>query len=180
MSMNETENALAELKAIARASSDIREFQRAVVAGNLMDLSNREGHRFGRIAPFYPEPDDGYLTVRELVAQHQLIRYPTIGGTPELRRQLRSVGHGASHVVIYRGGVPAGAEIEVGDFVTLDRETAELYVGSGDRGPGLVHRKVPVSDVVWGRADYSEWHYSPRSLREAIGDLQSFFRRTKK
>ena len=141
---------------------------------HLSDLSDRVRHRYGRIAPHYP--DSQYLTVPELVEQHELIRYPqAIGGTPELRRQLRAVGHGAKNVVIYRGGVPDGAEIEPGDFVTLDQASAALYVGSEGRGPGLVQRTVPVGDVVWGGADYSEWHYSPQALRDAICDLDSFY-----
>ena len=170
----ESAQAWRDLDKIAKDAATKDDFRRSAVAGNLMDLSNRAGHRFGRAVPVYA--DEPYLTVPELVEQHDIAAYPqSVGDNTELRRQLLAVAGGKGTVTIYRGGMPEGADIEVGDFVALDRQTAGQYVESEGRDTGFVSKEVPVEDVVWGNADYSEWAYSPKDFREAVGSLEAFY-----
>ena len=172
----ESRKAWEELDAIAKEAPTKESFRDAIAAGHLMDLSDRGRHRFGRaVATFASDPDE-YIELAEFVEQQGFGDNPHWAThEPELQGSLRRIGRGAKTVRIWRGGVPEGAEIEVGDFVAIDRATAAQYPGHEGRDKGLVSKVVPVEDVVWGNADASEYHYSPRDFREAVGTAEEFY-----
>lgn len=62
--------------------------------------------------------------------------------------------------------------IKIGDYVALDKSYAVMHGESlivwGQRYPTykIVSKRIPISDVIWGQADWNEWTYSPQSIRQ--------------
>ena len=174
----ESAKAWEELDALAKESPSNDEFRKSVTARHLTDLEDRGKHRFGRSVASRKDEADEFSTIPEVIEQHGLAAHlDDVGDYPELKRQIAAVARGKKTVKIYRGGLPEGADIEIGDFVTLDRSYVDLYEGHEGRGTRMVTKDVPVEDVVWGNADYTEWHYSPKDFREAVGTLEDFYDR---
>ena len=113
------------------------------------------------LVPVYK--DEPYQTVPELVEEQEIEAYPqVVGDFPELKKQLLAVARGKKTVTIYRGGLPKGADIDVGDFVALDRKSAEQYVASEGSGAPDYGIDARYEGDVWWQGDYSEWEPDER------------------
>jgi hypothetical protein len=64
-------------------------------------------------------------------------------------------------VTIYRWTTAKQWEMMPWDFVTFSKD----YALSHNEGAKLLTKKVPAKDVVWQWNDFSEWIYSPESMR---------------
>lgn len=167
-------SAVPELYAVADLAGSASDFRKSISSEGLMDISNREMHRLGRILDWDPDwPQMSVATLdEELLYDIELMDPPTAQAIREAKR--------TGTVTMYRA-VPSGVdEIEPGDYVALNREYAETHAGSileghQERDAAILTREVPAEDVVWGEADASEFAYSPASIRETFGTVNEFY-----
>ena len=166
-----------KLTQLANESETWDDFKKKVRQGNLMDLSSPELHRFGRAVPVYA--DEPYEDIQHIVenipSYVEDIKYTN-------KATYQQVTGKSDTVTAYRA-VPkefADQGIRPGDYVSLDKEYAKLH-GRGKEGKDFVvlKEKLPKKDVVWGQADFNEWAYSPRELREQTGSLEEFYNKVK-
>lgn len=174
--------ALNFLRSEAELHDTAESFVDSLTGSNLMDLSNRERHRFGRAVASYP--DERRVSLEEVAADPGLQSHVGAGDWIQrdsmYRSESRAIYGGGDTVTIYRG-VPTGVgEISIGDWVAIDPEYARISGESNNlAGYQVVAMQVPKSDVVWGEADLREWVYSPRELREQVGNLTDFWKARK-
>lgn len=161
--------------AAADASEDYRQFRRTVTQQGMMDISNRELHRFGRaFARSEDEPlpdlqnmDDGQL---------QAIR----GRDPATFQAIQEARDGDGQITMYRA-VPEEAEnIDVGDYVALNRDYVERHrenvlEGQQDTEAQILEEQVPIEDVAWQQGAADEFIYTPKAYREEFGTLEGFY-----
>jgi len=133
-------------------------YRRAYTAEHLMDLSNPQNHRIGRIIEDGVDDD----TARYMDAKYTADMYGSRGNNEyKYQREARvpDVKSEDDMVTIYRGADPAQKEMMPGDFVSFNREYA---LGHGDN---LLRMQVPARDVVFQGNDFHEWIYSPEAMR---------------
>lgn len=142
---------------------------------HLMDLSNQELHRWGRAIPSYA--DEPYTDIGQIIQDAN--RPGSYLSTMKYSNpvEYRAVSSPKDTITIYRA-VPenAGDEIRIGDYVALDKRYAQMHLESvleGEQGVNgkIISKTVPKKDVIWGNADFTEWAYSPKDLRDKYPSL---------
>jgi len=172
-----------ELKVLAESIKNyknVAEFRKAYTQSHLMDLSNPEMHRWGRaLAPYKDAP---HVDIPQIISDG---KYPGSYLTTikyEYPQIYRSIVSPSDKITVYRA-VPedkAGEGIQIGDYVALDREYAQMHLTSvleGEQGikGKIISNSVPKSDIIWGNADFREWVYSPKKIRDYAGSLEEFY-----
>ncbi|MFA6358766.1 MAG: hypothetical protein WCY09_08950, partial [Candidatus Omnitrophota bacterium] len=135
----------------ARKYKSADDFENAVTQNDLMDLSNPQLHRIGRI---FSDSGNG---IQDLIAINKIYSkdlpsYPTAN--------VPRVSNPETTVTVYRSAHAEAKGIEAGDYVSFSKD----YANSHDRGQ-LISKKVPAKDVIWQGNDFNEWVYSPNSIR---------------
>lgn len=161
--------------AAAQASEDYKQFRKTVTQAGMMDISNRELHRFGRAfarSEDEPLPDAANMDQGELDA----IR----GRDPVTAQAIEEARQGDGELTMYRA-VPEEAEnIDVGDYVALNRDYVERHrenvlEGQQDESAQILEETVPLEDVAWQQGAADEFIYTPKEYRERFGTLEGFF-----
>ncbi len=169
---------LEPLVRLAQSSFTFDDFRRAVTQTHLMDLSDPDNHRWGRAFRGYD--DEEQIDVAQILETGQYLEdirltYPQI-------YWLITKSH-FPWIRIYRAvPYPGTQKIRIGDYVAIDPEYARMHGRSVLRGEqktgyrvvSMLAQKV---DVIWDEADFQEWVFSPRVLREEVGSLKSFWER---
>lgn len=153
---------LAPLSREIQKYSNAKEFEKAYTMSNMMDLSDPEKHRFGRIFS-----DNGEGKIENLVDINKIYS-KDIGAYPDAK--VPRVLNPNKKVTIYRSAQESANEILPGDWVSFSKDYAESH----NRGK-LISVEVPAKDVVWAQGDFNEWVYSPSKIREKYKDLQDFY-----
>jgi len=160
------------------------EFREAFTQEHLTDLSDYHKHRWGRaICPYADEVD--YVSVADVEKNKEVGGYlDTI--KYEYPNIYKKIINSKDAIEIYRA-VPKDtpSELAVGDYVALNKEYAELHgegVLKGQFGLDykIISQTVPKEDVIWGQADFAEWIYSPKKVRDVAVSLEDFFETVKK
>lgn len=144
----------------ARKYKSADEFAEVYQAKSIMDLSDRERHKFGRLLEDWVDED----TMRYMDAKYTADIYWSRGNNQYKRQRDANVPDVKSPddiVTIYRWTVKSQNKIEPWDFVTFNKD----YALSHNEWAKLITLKVPAKDVVRQWADFSEWIYSPEKLR---------------
>lgn len=157
-----------ELKALYEDAvnyDSAQEFYDAYTADDLLDLSNPEKHRFGRLLEDGVNEDTNlYENVAEMAKYYGSAGINQYKYEPEAK--VPDTQNPDEMVTIYRGTVPEQESMQVGDFVSFSKE----YALSHNDGQKLLTLEVPARDVVWQGNDLHEWIYSPESVRGATYD----------
>lgn len=154
------------------------EFKRAYQAEHLMDLSDPDKHRFGRLLEDGVDEDTG----KYMDAKYTADIYGSRGNNQykyEREANLPDVKSPDELVTIYRGTVKEQKEMLPGDFVSFSRE----YALGHNNGEKLLVKRVPAKDVVFQGNDFMEWIYSPEKLRggnKYIGGLTEIWNKANK
>lgn len=140
------------LVAEAKKYKSAEEFVKAHEQSDLMDLSDRNKHRFGRI---WNETGEGIQDLTDISKQYSKdLKYTPDANVPIVLNPEQTV-------TIFRS-VPKGIkDIEAGDYVSFSKN----YAASHERG-GLIKLEVPAKDVIWQGNDFNEWVYSPQKIRK--------------
>jgi hypothetical protein len=138
-------------------------FVKALRQDGLMDLSNRNLHRFDRLDTIAKaEPDELryiYPTVKEVFKE-----YPReVAITPGLK----DVNPNAAKVTIYRSTL--GKTIEPGDYVSFDRSYAATHIRT--TADKVIKQSVSPLDVRWQGNDMAEWIYAPQKTLDVMKNL---------
>lgn len=165
------------------------DFISAYTQGHLTDLSDPAKHRWGRALPMYRDepltdlaaivvgaadaPGGGYM-------EDIRVTYPDT--YQKIHSSLRRAGGIEGATITAWRAVPEDApdQIQVGDYVALEKSYAQMHLDAvlqgeqGVRGK-LVKAEIPLKDVVWGEADFAEWAYSPRGLRKRYPSLSDVY-----
>jgi hypothetical protein len=153
------------LKNSAKNYKTAEEFAKDYQATSLLDLSNPEKHRIGRLLEDGVNEDTNRYSDAKYTADIYGSR-----GMNEYKYQkdanLPDVKNSDDPVIIYRSTVKAQKKILPGDFVSFSKE----YALSHNNGENLLKIKVPAKDVVWQGNDFNEWIYSPEKLRGEVYD----------
>jgi hypothetical protein len=147
------------------------EFSLAFTANSLMDLSNPEKHRFGRL--FETSGDDVQQDAYQMANEYgsrgnNHYSYETSANVPD-------VSSPNEKVTIYRGTVKAQKNMLPGDFVSFSKE----YALNHNNGEKLLKKTVPAKDVIWQGNDLHEWIYSPAKIRKNFSSLEDFYTKVK-
>lgn len=170
---------LNDLAQAAKESEDSASFVRKFRQSNLQDLSDQENHRWGRaISPYKGEP---FADLKEIYENQQYME--TIKGeSPSAYRAIKSP---TKNITVWRA-IPADAadKIRIGDYVALEKRYADMHAKlalEGEQGikSKVISATVPKEDVVWGDADWNEYAYSPKKIREFAPSLEEFFENIK-
>ena len=178
---NSIEAAIRELSELARQSHTFENFSSRLRQAHLTDLSNPTFHRWGRAIPVYA--DEPYTDLLDILrdrhnpgSYHETIKYEA----PEVYRAINRAVH-TGQITMYRA-VPREIQgpIQIGDYVALDPEYArgharQVIQGEQGRPAKILKKTVPLEDVVWGDADFNEWAYSPKTLRESVRSLEDLY-----
>lgn len=144
------------------------DFVRDFTASDLLDLTNPQKHRFGRL---FDQAEDGRImdTVDTVKQYRQDLQYYPDANVP-------MVTNPNARVTIYRGTVKDQKSMLPGDFVTFSRD----YALTHNEGQKLLKKTVPAKDVIWQGNDFNEWVYSPASIRSKYSSLEDFYQKEKK
>jgi hypothetical protein len=167
----------------AKKYPTFEDFRTAFTQKHLTDLSNPEKHIWGRALSGYS--DEPLTDISEIIknqnnpgSYYSTIKY----SHPEVFKKISSP---ENTITMYRA-VPfnIGNNIRIGDYIALDKKYAILHgesVLKGEQGIDykILSKKVSKEDVVYGGADFSEWTYSPKKLREEGKSLQNIFEKSK-
>jgi hypothetical protein len=162
----------------ARKYKSADEFRKDYQASHLMDLSNPEKHRYGRLL------EDGVdeTTGKYMDAKRSADMYGSRGNNEYKYQREANVPDVKSKdelVTIYRGTKKTQKEMLPGDFVSFNKE----YALSHNEGEKLLTMKVPAKDVVFQGNDFHEWIYSPEKLRggeDYTGGLEKIWKEAQK
>lgn len=172
------QNDIAFLKSIVNDYEFQDDFVHEMHSEGLMDLSNRELHRFGRAID-----EDGFTVATIPQSALQDIWHQS-QGSDDLSLQYKAIYDAINTtdntIIIYRA-VPVDVnDIEIGDYIALNPKYAEdhqksVLEGQFKQTGKLLSKTVKKEDVIWGGADYTEWAYSPKAFRDAIGAFEEFY-----
>lgn len=146
-----------------------KEFEDAHTQSDLMDLSNPEQHRFGRI---FSDSGEGIQDLVDINNVYGKGKHSTLDDYKEAN--VPRLSNPEQKVTIYRSAHNEAKNIEAGDYVSFNKEYAENH----DRGK-LISLEVPAKDVIWQGNDFNEWIYSPKEIRDKYTDLQDFYDKNK-
>lgn len=149
---------LKQLVSDASKYESANDYRKAYVAEHLMDLSNPQNHRIGRLIEDGVDED----TMRYMDAKYTADMYGRRGNNEykyQREAMVPDVNTPDDMVTIYRGTDPAQKDMIPGDFVSFNRDYA---AGHGDN---VLSMRVPARDVVFQGNDFHEWIYSPERLR---------------
>lgn len=155
------------------------EFRKAVSQSHLMDLSNPEKHNIGRAFAHYK--DEPLTDISDVLRDKD--RPGSYLSTMKYSNpvEYRAISSPGETIKIYRA-VPenVGDEIRIGDYVALDKKYAQMHLDSVLEGEQatkgkIISMEVPKKDIIWGEADFTEWAYSPRELRDKYPTLDDIY-----
>jgi len=159
----------------AQASDDYQQFRKTVSQQGMMDISNRELDRFGRA--FSGDPDFPMRNVDELDPDELSNIQVSDAATAQAIQEAKE---GDGQITLYRA-VPEGVEnVDVGDYVALNRDYVERHAqnvleGQQDEAARIIEEQVPLEDVVWPGEAVDEFVFSPQEFRDRWPSLQAFF-----
>lgn len=142
-----------------------------------MDLSNPKMHRWGRAIPVYS--GDHYTDIDDILRDKSAGSY-LIDIKYEYPKIYRSIVSQLNTIVVYRAVPKNIKKIDIGDYVALEEEYALGHLESvlewQQKIKGkLLSMRIPKEDVVWGEADFAEWVYSPKIIRNVVGSLEDLY-----
>lgn len=146
-----------------------KDFEDAHTQSDLLDLSNPQQHRFGRI---FSDTGEGYQDVVDINNAYGKGKNNSLNDYKEAN--VPRTNNPEETVTIYRSAHTGSKGIEAGDYVSFN----ENYAKSHDRGK-LLKLEVPAKDVIWQGNDFNEWIYSPKEIRDKYSDLQDFYNKNK-
>jgi len=148
----------------ARKYKSVEDFRNALFpSGGIMDISNRNTQRFGRLISSSikgEELPDAIRFSKELDFEWKDL-FRQYGETPPDLSKKR--------ITIWRAA-PQGTKIEPGDWVALTKKYAESHLGGFGRNK-LYRAEVSPEDIVNAGTDASEWFYAPKEIRKEMGKL---------
>jgi hypothetical protein len=171
LSGNNAAQDVSKLISDAAKYPDATSFENDHMMSNLMDLSNPEKHRFGRIFT-----DDGNGNIQDVTAISKMYGR---NGSKDLsyypEANVPDTTNGNELVTIYRSAPEGTGGIKPGDWVSFNRE----YAASHDRGK-VYSMKITAKNVIWAQSDFNEWIYSPHSIRKEFpGGLKDIYQAAK-
>ena len=171
--INELESLVKEVK----KHETFTDFRKAVRQAHLTDLSNPKMHRWGRAIPVYS--GDHYVGIDDILKDKSVGGY-LIDIKYEYPKVYRSIISSSNLITIYRAVPKSIKKIDIGDYVALDEEYALGHMESvlewQQKTKGtLLSMRVPKKDVIWGEADFAEWVYSPKIIRDTVKSLEDFY-----
>lgn len=152
----------------AHAHPNYGEFHARVVGRHFTDHhSDFPRKRWGQIVSAYAnEPHQSLAEWKRNYGVNDPLKWDE----PEAYRASRP-----STVTIYAAKpIHLGDEIEPGDDVHLSPYYAELSAEDDSNPQQVVTKQVSHNDLVNQGVDASHWTYSPKSMRDAIGNLKDF------
>lgn len=167
----------------AKKYNTAEEFIHAHRQSHLMDLSNPEKHWAGRAIPMYE--DELFTDILQIIKDKD--RAGSYLSTMKYSNpaEYKAITSSGDMITIYRA-VPSDKsdDIRVGDYVALDKKYAQMHLDSvleGQQGVKgkIISKTVPKKDIVWGEADFTEWAYSPKELRDKYKSLKSIWEQSK-
>ena len=171
--INELESLIKEIK----KHKTFTDFKKAVRQSHLTDLSNPKMHRWGRAIPVYT--GDRYVGIDEILKDKSVGSY-LIDIKYEYPKVYKSIVSSLNLITIYRAVPKSIKKIDIGDYVALDEKYALGHLESvlewqQKIKSTLLSMKVPKEDVIWGEADFAEWVYSPKIIRDTVISLEDFY-----
>lgn len=160
-----------ELKPLAKEAKkydNANQFVDAHTQNSLLDLSNPQQHRFGRI---FSDTGEGIQDLVDINKEYSS-KIPR-----ELERgRVPNITDPNKEVTIYRAAHTTAKSILPGDYVSFSKEYAASHMGeNGLNRTQLLEMKVPAKDVIWQGNDMTEWIYSPENVRNGFKDLTDFY-----
>lgn len=169
---------LEEMYAVADMSDSYRQFANTVTQNGLLDISNRQLHRFGRAFSSDEEYEvDDLTTLPE--GEMSALAQGDLG--QETMRRIQEARQGEEDsITMYRAVPEFVDETAIGDYVALNPEYAQRHGekvlgGQQDEAWHVIEDEVPIEDVVWPGEAASEFVYSPKEYRERWSSLKEFY-----
>lgn len=178
--------ALTELAEAVHDYETAEEFAEAHRQAHLIDLSDYDKHRYGRIWAGWGVEEHGNGDIIAQNAKELTDEYGPGGANHRefLDGTVPRIVSEEDQVTLYRATIKGQEEIQPGDFVTLNRAYAEGHLetvleGQQNEEAHLIQITVPAKDVVSPDCYWDEWIYSPQEIRETYTSLTDFYTKIK-
>ncbi len=158
-----------DLGYIQRKSRDYvtpNDFAKAFTQEGTRDVSNYDD-RFGRL--FYN--NDTLDKLEKDKNFRKELSYHNKG-----RKYAKIIDNNSKYITIYRA-VPnnVSSEIQLGDWVTLDKQYAKNHLNRSLSNGKIISKKVEKKDIISESGDINEWIYSPQKIRREYKSLEAIW-----
>jgi len=167
----------------AKKYKTAEEFIRAHRQSHLMDLSNPEKHWVGRAIPMYN--DEPFTDIPQIIKDKDKAGSYLSTMKYSNPTEYKSIISSGDTITVYRAvPIDQSDNIRVGDYVALDKRYAQMHLESVLEGQQkvkgkIISKTIPKKDIVWGEADFTEWAYSPKELRDEYKSLEAIWQQSK-